>query len=231
MFSSNSGFSSPFQRNIHLAFLIFQIQESQITYLDLFFMLNVNNFNFIILNFLVIWTTRTSYYGELGLQWEKLGRRHLTYIIDVISPSLIKTSTSIPELSSCQAQQACHFSRYKRFVYLREKKMIIAGWFPWKKRNQELLNWVLPTTDSTSPNFLDTRNEEASFWYPKGEQHSPAEHHSLADVDYEFFHHVGDCTAQSWRGKIAVFLRDKQLKGEKKQNIQTRQSLVKQNCR
>ena len=209
-------------------------------------MLNVNNFNFTISNFLVIWTTRKSYHGELGLQWEKLGRRHLTYIIDVISPSLIKTSTSIPELSSCQAQQACHFSRYKRCVYLREKKMIIAGWFPWKKRNQELLNWVLSTTDSASPNFLDTRNEEASFWYPKGEQHSPAEHHSLADVDYEFFHHVGDCTAQrlpelswhhrvrctiSWRGKIAVFLRDQQLKGEKKQNIQTRQSLVKQNCR
>lgn len=136
-------------------------------------MLNVNNFNFIILNFLVIWTTRKSYHGELGLQWENLGRRHLTYIIDVISPTLIKTSTSIPELSSCQAQQACPFSRYKRSVYLREKKNDYSRLVPRMKRNQELLNWVLPTTESTSPNFWDTRNEEASLWYPKGEQHSP----------------------------------------------------------
>ena len=156
-------------------------------------MLNVNNFNFIILNFLVIWTTWKSYHGELGLQWENLGRRHLTYIIDVISPTLIKTSTSIPELSSCQAQQACHFSRYKRSVYLREKKNDYSRLVPQMKRNQELLNWVLPTTESMSPNFWDTRNEEASLWYPKGEQHSPAEHHILADVDYKFFHHVGDC--------------------------------------
>lgn len=209
-------------------------------------MLNVNNFNFIILNFLVIWTTWKSYHGESGLQWEKLGRWHLTYIIDVISHSLIKTSASIPELSSCQAQQACSFSRYKRSVYLREKKMIIAGWFPeWKEIKSCYTEFFLPLSlrvqtseilgmkrllfDTLKENNIHQQNTtHLQMWttnFPIMWRTATAQ-----GCQKLSWHHRVWSTI-SWQGKTAVFLRDQQLKGEKKQRIQTRQSLVKQNCR
>lgn len=117
----------------------------------------------------------------------------------------------------------------------------MASWLSRTKKGQELLNLVLYTTETTSPNFCYREDEKwRGFLHcPRGDQNSPTEHASLQNTTSVLW---GTATVQgsqklSWHQRVRrtttwqrkVLLRDRQLAGENKQSKQSRQLLVQQN--
>ena len=132
-------------------------------YILIIFHAYFNKLNFITLNTLVINTIQTKWH-ERHIKWVRFGVRaeaEKTYdkhYCCCLSTTPTKFSSTSPEPSSCWAQQECGFCRYKRSMGLRKKKWFMEGWLPRTEWSQELLNWVLPTTDSPIPNFCCREN-------------------------------------------------------------------------
>lgn len=93
-----------------------------------------------------------------------------------LSPMLVKLLTS-PEQTSCWTQNTYRICRRKMFFGPQGEKVVMAGRLPRTKRSQDSeLSLSLKLQAQTSA-VKETKNEEASVCCPKGDQHSPTEHH------------------------------------------------------
>lgn len=115
------------------------------------------------MNTLVICTTQPklwkSYHVSTGVKkeaWKKICDMHYCCCL---STTLTKLSTLLLSQAAAGPSRNVASAGIKDLWTL-GRKVIMEGWLPRTQRSQELLNWVLPSIESTIPNFCYTENSE-----------------------------------------------------------------------